>query len=511
MLRRGLEGRQFRDNDMGAEAEGVMQNGALVAEKIQAEEGLCRERDFLKQILDSMEEGVYLVNQLSEILYLNPVVEREFGSVNGRKCHEYFHDFSQACSWCQIGEDPARKPVRREWHSSKTRKTYELFVTSLPGEDGALRRLGIFRDITEHRKVEDALRYSESRYRTLVETMTDGLLVQDEAGHVIYMNDRACEILGYTRDEIVGGPVTHFLDPAGIKVYQEEMVRRRRGEAGSYELPCLRKDGQRVITLVSPKPFFDDHGQFKGSFGVFTDITERKRMEMSLRESEEQIRSLSLRLLNSQEAERKRISKELHDELGQALAVLKLSLNFVEGELPVERVELRKECRESVRYIDETIENVRRLSQDLSPSILDELGLSAALRKLFHHFRNSFKVHVVQKISDLDDLFSPQTQILVYRIFQEVFTNIMKHARARDVSVRMARQGEEISFEIEDDGRGFDPEKDHRRDGDWGGMGLSTMAARARMLEGILEVRSQEGKGTRVRLCIPLPKEGSLG
>ena len=234
-------------------------------------------------------------------------------------------------------------------------------------------------------------------------------------------------------------------------------------------------------------------------------------MEMSLRESEKQNRSLSLKLLNSQETERKRISKELHDELGQALAVLKINMNFVESQLPAEHVELRKECRESVKYIDETIENVRRLSHDLSPSILEELGLSAALRKLFDHFQNSFNVHVIQKITALDDLFSPQAKILIYRIFQEVFTNIVKHAQARTVSVKMAKEDGEISIDIEDDGRGFDSEKGPGTGSDSRGMGLATMAARAHMLEALLEVQSRKGKGTRVRLCIPLAKEGSPG
>jgi PAS domain S-box-containing protein len=495
---------------MTAEAEEVTRGKALVAEKDQPDEGLCRERDLLKKILDSMEEGVYVVNQQFEIQYLNPVVEREFGPVGGRKCHEYFHNFSLACSWCEKTKDMACTAVRREWNSSKTSKTYELFVTPIPGENGALCRLGIFHDITEYRKVEDDLRRSESRYRTLVETMTDGLLIQDETGRVVYMNDRGCEILGYTRDEIVGRPVVDFLDPAGLQVYREQMVRRRRGEAESYELSLLRKDGKKVIVLVSPRPILDEKGQFKGSFGVFTDITERKRMEMSLRESEKQIRLLSIKLLNSQEAERKRISKELHDELGQALAVLKLSLNFVGNQLLPGQADLRRECRESVRYIDETIENVRRLSQDLSPSILEEIGLSAALHKLFHHFRNSFEVHVLREISNLDRLFSSQARILIYRIFQEVLTNIMKHARARNVFVGMAREGGGISFEIEDDGKGFNLDKNPGRDGEWKGMGLSTMTARARMLEGVLEVESQEGKGTRLRLSIPLLKEGGL-
>ncbi|MGE5840725.1 MAG: PAS domain S-box protein, partial [Deltaproteobacteria bacterium] len=438
---------------------GVIHKEAHVADTIQPQEGLCRERDLLKGILDSMQEGVYVVNQQSEILYLNRVIEREFGPVAGRKCYEYFHDLSQACSCCQDGEVSARQRIRREWHSSKTAKTYELSVSSILADNGVFCRLGVFRDITEYMRVEGDLLFSEIRYRTLVETMTDGLVILDDAGRLIYTNDKASEILGYRKDEIIGRLAIDFLDPPSKQVYQEQMVRRRRGEAGSYELSWFKKDGQRVFVLVSPRPLFDEKGQFKGSFGVITDITERKRMEMSLRESEKQIRSLSLKLLNSQETERKRISKELHDELGQALAVLKLNMNFVESQLPAEQAELRKECRESVKYIDETIENVRRLSQDLSPSILEELGLSAALRKLFDHFQNSFDVRVIQRIPGLDGLLPPQAKILIYRIFQEVFTNIVKHAQARTVSVKMAEEDGEISIDIEDDGRGFDSEK----------------------------------------------------
>ncbi len=117
--------------------ERVIHKGAHMVDTIQPEEGLCRGHDFLKKILDSMEEGVYVVNQQSEILYLNPVVEREFGPVAGRKCYEYFQGLSQACSCCQDAEVPARQRVRREWHSSKTRKTYELFVSPVLADNGA--------------------------------------------------------------------------------------------------------------------------------------------------------------------------------------------------------------------------------------------------------------------------------------------------------------------------------------------------------------------------------------
>ena len=114
----------------------------------------------LKKILASMEEGVYVVDQHFAIVYLNPVVEREFGPVAGRKCHEYFHDCSQACLYCQGAEITAGQPLRRQWHSSKTCKTYELSVSPMPGDNGAFGRLGVFRDITEYMRVEGDLRFS---------------------------------------------------------------------------------------------------------------------------------------------------------------------------------------------------------------------------------------------------------------------------------------------------------------------------------------------------------------
>lgn len=461
-----------------------------------------------EKILAFMEEGVYVVNQQFDLVYLNPVVEREFGPIAGRKCYEYFHELSQTCPCCQDGKLPVGQPVHRQWHSSKTRKSYELSISPIPGDDSAIWKLGVFRDITAYLMVESDLLFNRIRYRTLIETMTDGLLIQDEDCRVTYANDKACAFLGYDRDEIIGRPSVDFLDLPGRQVYQEEMVRRRTGETGSYELSWLRKDGQRVFAIVSARTLFDEKGQFKGSFAVVTDITELKRKETSLMESEKQIRSLSLQLLNSQETERKRISKELHDELGQALAVLKLSMKFVESRLPAEYADLRKECGESARYIDETIENVRRLSHDLSPLILEELGLSAALGRLFDYFRNSFEVHLMQTITDLDDLLSPQAKILIYRIFQEVFTNIVKHAEARTVSVTMNKNGGMLSFDIEDDGRGFASATGPGPGRDAKGMGLSSMAARAYMLHGLLEVQNRKGKGLRVRLSLPLPGKG---
>jgi PAS domain S-box-containing protein len=141
-------------------------------------------------------------------------------------------------------------------------------------------------DITERKRTEEALQHSEEMYRRLVETMNDGLGIIDKNAVITYVNNRTCEMLRYSRDEIIGHPVTDFLDDANQKILKEQIVRRRKGERGSYEIVWTGKDRRKVCTIVSSQPVFDDEGRFEGSFGVLTDITDRNLAEVALRERE---------------------------------------------------------------------------------------------------------------------------------------------------------------------------------------------------------------------------------
>jgi PAS domain S-box-containing protein len=492
-----------------AEAE-AMRWQEKVAERKKAEDALELERNKLKGILDSMNDGVYIVTQQNEILYTNPVVEKEFGPIKGRKCHEYFYDLPKVCSWCKSKEVFAGKAVRWEWHSLRTGKTYDLFDTPIVGPDGTLCKLQFIRDISDRKRTERALRQSEKRYRVLVDTLNEGLGVQDENGVWVYVNDTLCEMLGYSREEMLGRPLTSFLGKADQRVYEEQVARRRGGEIGTYELSWLKKDRQTILTLVSPKPIFGEHGQFKGSFAVITDITERKRAEEALKESERQLRSLSSQLLTAQETERKRISRELHDELGQSLTVMKLRLNFIEKNLLQYQTELKQECESGIEYLDQVIENIRRLSRDLSPTILEDFGLSAALRWLINNFAKRYTIKVVLNMTDVDSLLPPDSHVVVYRTVQEALTNIGKHAQAKTVSIAIERNDDQVLFSIEDDGIGFDEWVTTARNPEERGLGLATMKGRAQMVGGVLRIRTQEGKGTQITLSIPIQQGANL-
>jgi signal transduction histidine kinase len=235
-------------------------------------------------------------------------------------------------------------------------------------------------------------------------------------------------------------------------------------------------------------------------------MEERKKAEEALMESEKQLHSLSTQLQRAQETERKRISRELHDELGQSLLVMKLRLDFIEENLLPDQTGLKRECEDGIQYMDQVIENIRRLSRDLSPTILEDFGLSAALRWLINNFAKRYNMKVMMDMTDIDSLLPPHSHIVVYRTVQEVLTNIGKHSQAKNVSVSISENTDSISFSIVDDGIGFDEGLMDAKGPEAKGLGLETMKGRCRMVGGILKIWTREGKGTRIALSIPVER-----
>lgn len=229
----------------------------------------------------------------------------------------------------------------------------------------------------------------------------------------------------------------------------------------------------------------------------------RSREELS--EAKDRLEYLSGSLLNAQENERRRISRELHDELGQSLALLKLRVRDAEKSLGRDAPPLLKEeCQNLRNQINEIIENVRRLSRDLSPVILEDLGLEAAVEYLAENFSRLHKVKVDLDLNEIVHLVSEEKQRNVYRILQEVLTNAGKHSQAGQVSIAVRKMKNFLQFRVEDDGVGFDPEKVRKRPAADRGLGLAAMAERVRLLGGRLDIVSSPGKGTSVNFTAPI-------
>jgi PAS domain S-box-containing protein len=244
---------------------------------------------------------------------------------------------------------------------------------------------------------------------------------------------------------------------------------------------------------------------------ILHDITGLKRAEEALSQSREDLQRLSSELLTAQETERMRISHELHDELGQALTLIKLRIGLIEMTLPPDEQTIRDHCRNADTYVDQVIEDVRRLSRDLCPSSLENLGITAALHRLVSDSMKATGIQIKAELEEVDDLLGSQPRLLLYRVFQEMLNNTIKHSGATEVRISGKRKDGHIHFDLQDNGRGMDTEEaESGRVGPGRGLGLAIMRERVRTLGGLLEVRSRKGAGTRLSFTIPVnPPEGA--
>ena len=344
------------------------------------------------------------------------------------------------------------------------------------------------------------------RYEYLTKYANDIILVMDQDWKIVEANDRAVGSYGYAKDELFS---LHLWDLIADRHRSETEIKKKleldlEAKAGlSLEATNRRQDGTTFPAEISASLI--EVGGARLYQCIIRDVSDRKLREQALKESEQQLHFLSSQLLIVQEKERGRISKELHDELGQNLMILKYQLNSLETRLPKNKKVLRSDCEDLLHYLDNIIENVRRLSWDLRPLALEKFGLATAIKNLLKNFGKHYDIQWEPlQIEAINNLFPPLSQINIYRIFQESLTNIAKHAQATKISVSIDKQDTCVTFTIEDNGKGFDPQAKMNRESEQRGIGLATMHERSRMAGGRLEIRSQTGAGTRLIFTIPI-------
>ena len=227
-------------------------------------------------------------------------------------------------------------------------------------------------------------------------------------------------------------------------------------------------------------------------------------LQAALQKSQEDLRYLASQLIVSQEKERQYIGLELHDDLGQLLMVLKMQLRAVQRNLSTESVEIRAELENSLDFFNEIVERIRRLSRNLRPTVLEDIGLSTGLKLLFEDFQ---KYHGLELCIDMDDVeksFSWENQILIYRIFQESLTNTAKHSGGTGVNISIKKEDGYVAFQMQDNGKGFNLQEVLAKSTSSRGLGLASIHERVRMLGGDLKLWSQPGHGTRLHFTVPV-------
>jgi PAS domain S-box-containing protein len=360
-------------------------------------------------------------------------------------------------------------------------------------------------DITDRKRAEDALRDSETRYRLLFERNLAGVYRSTTNGQLLEANDALARIFGYqSRAEILQ------VDMRTLYIKRRERVQlmdtlRRDGRLNNVELLLRRRDGSTVWTLSNITLFPGADGQPDLLEGVVLDISELKKVEAALAQSHEELRALSARLEAVREEERIHIAREIHDNLGQLLTGLKLEFSWLDKRIQqatdeVLRKRVGPKMVEVAALLEETIQTVRDIATELRPGILDTLGLRAALEWQAREFQKRTGVKCGMDLGQVPPTLSPERTTMLFRIFQEILTNVARHAQARYVQVRLAEGPSELRLSVHDDGVGISAaQRDHPKS-----LGLIGMRERALMFGGSLSIDGKPGRGTTVEVRVPL-------
>ena len=360
--------------------------------------------------------------------------------------------------------------------------------------------------VIRERKLKDSLRAVERRFQDLAENTSDWIWEIDTEGRYLYSNPAVEKILGYRPSEIIGRRLDELFPER-----KEEIRKTAFFQSISTGMPVtglvsrlMHREGRQVIIETNAVPVFGGTGRVIGYRGIDRDITERKLVEDKLRASEERLRLVSSKLLKSQEEERRRIARELHDSIGSSLSAIKMSLEnarsrFGRGTATSESLEI------PISWTQHAIEEARRLMMNLRPSLLDDLGIIATMNWFCRQYQAIYpSIYVEKNISIEEGEIEEPLKIVIFRIIQEAFHNIGKYSQAELVELSLQKEKGMIEVIIEDNGVGFDPSRvSVGKNGDKGGLGLAGMKERAELSGGSFFIESLPGSGTIVRASWP--------
>ena len=374
-------------------------------------------------------------------------------------------------------------------------------------QDGRRLFTVILRDVTERKRAEDLLAHSEARLRSILDSAMDAIITIDESQHVVLFNAAAEAVFECPRDQAIGAPLAVFI-PERFRAGHATLVQQfgKTGNAsrrmGSQRIVMgLRRNGEE-FPLDASISHVSQNGE-KFYTVILRDVTDRVRSEQALHRSKEELRELASAANSVREQEKSRIARELHDELAQALTALKMDVSWVRERLSGEQGAIMEKLNAMQHMLDSTVAATRRISADLRPLMLDDLGLVPAAEWLVQNFRQRTGIacELALGVPELE-LRDPHATA-VFRILQESLTNIARHAHASLVEVTIDVEGSTVVLMVRDNGRGFEPDSS-RKPNSYGLMGLRE---RAYLLGGEVRIDSGKGQGTTVEVRIPLSEQ----
>lgn len=479
-----------------------------ITERKLAEEALQLEKENFRHSLDDSPLGVRIVTLEGKTIYANQAIIDIYGydsigelqktPLKDRYTPESYHQAQK------------RKEQRKRGDLSAI--DYEISIVRKNGEirhlhvhrkevlwNGAKQFQVIYMDISKFKQAEAALKESEARFRSLFENSFVGISIARPGHGLLHVNSAYARMYGYENPEELLSEVSDtnvlFANPGERKEVLWELQRNGFMEPREFEL--IRRDGSHFFVMVSAVEIRDSEGKLLYNQATHIDLTDRKKMEEELRDSKELLERLNIHLTEIREEERAKISREIHDQLGQSMTALKLDLNRMHKYIKTNPEAVTK-LEGMIELVSDTIKDVQRISSDLRPGILDELGLVSAIEWYCDEFKNRTGIKCILKLDD-SDFNDSKINLVFFRILQETLTNVIRHAKASCVSIKLNQSNKGVTLTIHDNGIGIPSEMI----GSSKSLGLISMRERVKQFNGTIDISSKIGTGTKLIIFIP--------
>ncbi|MGD0277142.1 MAG: PAS domain S-box protein [Syntrophales bacterium] len=462
--------------------------------------------DLYRTLADSSQVGVYII-QDKRFQFVNSRIQ-EYSGYNASEmlCKDplsIIHPLDRqaavknACSML-MGKRASPYEFRIITKKGKIKWIMETVISITYNGKRAV--LGSSMDVTEQKQAREQLEELAALESSILDAIPQAV-VGLQNRRIIFANNAVHKIFGWKREELIGRNVEIFYRS---RKESEEIARRfystlENQRTFTSEFYCRRKDGRDIQCIMSAARI-GDRLKEKRIVITYVDITEQKQAEEELERSREQLRNLSIYLQSVREKESTRIAREIHDELGQSLTALQMDLSWLGSQLPADAAHLQDKADRMSHLVDTTIDMVHRISTELRPILLDELGLSAAIEWQAKEFQNRSGIRCDLHLDDMDSSIDKDLVTTLFRIFQETLTNIARHAGAKTVKVQLIQDGKELSLKVSDNGRGIT----QKQIDDPKSFGIIGIRERVNLWGGSVRITGKKDMGTKVMVRIPL-------
>lgn len=484
-----------------------------------------------RTLIESADDPILQLDRFGNFLFINEAGPRRLGLQKEQMIGRNIRDFFPAEAERLL--DPLESVFSTGQIVSTLRRVsingnpvdYSAVIVPLKNDDGEVQSaVVVLRDVSRIRKWARAAKRNQQRIRELFRNMGEGVGIVDTDERFRFANPAAHSIFGIPPGQLKNRSLREFVTADGWQQILRESRRRKHGLRSTYQLEFLRSDGEMRVLQVTATPRYSRSGTYLGTFGVFYDVTLQRRVEEALRrtgeeleesvaetteelrKSQERLRQLAASLENSLEEESKRISREIHDELGQNLTAAKYEVAGLRREIPSDQPVLLRRLDALNQRLDSVSDDVRRIAQNLRPPLLDHFGLEAALEGLAADFEQRTGIQCQCELGTSDSPVVEPIATSVFRICQEALTNVARHAEASLVKMSLSCQDDRLLVRVSDNGRGI--RRDELRKPT---LGLLGMEERARRLGGSLRIGPGETRGTEVSIVIPLRTQNERG